>query len=117
MENYELTLVLSGNATAAKENSTNTMVEKLVKTFKGNIKRSDKWGKIDLAYPIKKNITGVFMYYEIELSPDSASGLKQKINQEETIIRYLMVQSHHARKARVGTDHPKRKVAAGKNKS
>jgi len=92
MKNYELTLVLPGSATVAKENSTNALVEKLIKTFKGTIKKNEKWGKIELSYPIKKNSTGVFLYYELELDPGSASSFKQKINQEtDTIIRYLMV--------------------------
>lgn len=91
MKDYELTVVLSEKATSAKKKKVVETIEKMVKTAKGKIKKSDDWGKADLAYTIKGNQAGVFLFFELELEPESVKSLDQKIKLEEDIIRHLLV--------------------------
>lgn len=93
MANYEMTLVLPEGASAAKEKSTTDMVEKLAKTFEGSVKKTDKWGKLPLAYAVEKNNSGIFMHYKIEMTEKGAAEMEQKIRLEEGIIRHLLVKS------------------------
>ena len=91
MNSYELTVVLPEKATIAKKKAVSETLEKVVKIAKGEIKKTDDLGKIDLAYPIKGNRSGVFMYFELELEPTEIKSLDQKMKLEEGIIRYLLV--------------------------
>ncbi|OGM05690.1 30S ribosomal protein S6 [Candidatus Woesebacteria bacterium GWB1_43_5] len=97
--NYELTLVLRGDATPAKRKSTADFVEKLVKTFKGSIKKTEDWGKVDLAYEVAKNNSGIFLHFVLELDPAGAKALGEKIRMEEGIIRHLMVRKEKSASA------------------
>ena len=88
---YELTLVLPEKATAAKKKAVGEFIGKLIKTFKGEVKKSEDWGKIDFAYPIAKNAAGNFMHYHLELEGNYVKDLNQKIKLEEGVIRHLIV--------------------------
>lgn len=88
---YELTLVLPGKATPAKKKSVTETIEKMVKVFKGSIKSTKDRGKIELAYPIKKETSGNFLFFELELDEESVGQLNGKLRLEEGIIRHLVV--------------------------
>jgi len=88
---YELTVVLPEKATTAKKKAVAETLSKIVKLAKGQVKKTDDLGKIDLSYPIKGNKSGVFMYFELELEPTEIKSLDQKMKLEEGIIRYLLV--------------------------
>lgn len=91
MRKYELTVVLPEKATPAKKKAATSAIEKMVKVFKGKVVKTKDWGKIDLYYPIKKNNSGVFLFFQLELEPSSADSLDQKLKLEEDIIRHLLV--------------------------
>lgn len=91
MRNYELTLVLPGKATAAKKKDAVEKLEKLLKINNGKVVNSEDWGVKDLAYSIKKNEAGVFLYFDIELPPQSLKNLRDKVRLDGDIIRYLLV--------------------------
>ena len=91
MQSYELTLVLPEKATSAKKKSVSELVEKLASTYKGKVKKTEDWGKIDLAYEIAKNTSGNFLHFVLELEPPYAKDIEGKIKMEEGIIRHLMV--------------------------
>jgi len=93
MNNYELTVVLPGEVTSAKKKSVIQKVEKLVKDSGGNIKKSDEWGKIDLAYKIKKEKAGIFLHYNLEIDGSDAKNLKDKLRLDGDIIRYLLIRA------------------------
>jgi len=91
MNTYELTLILEGKASSAKKKSLVEKIEKLVKLNKGKILKKDDWGKKDFAYPIKKNDTGVYLFFEIELEPETANKISEKINIDDEILRHLII--------------------------
>ena len=91
MNKYELTVVLPGKATAAKKKSVVEKIEKVLKTFSGKVIRLSDWGEIELAYKMKKNDTGVFLHFLIELNKEGVRDVESKLRVEEDIIRYLLV--------------------------
>ena len=93
--NYELTVVLPEKATPAKKKAVDEIVEKLVKVSKGKILKKDDWGKLELFYPIKKESSGNFIFFELELEPEQVKNLSQKLNLEEEIIRLLLVKKEN----------------------
>lgn len=91
MNKYELTIVLPGEASAAKQKSAKELIGKLVNAFKGKIADTNEWGKIDLAYPIKKQRTGIFFHFNLELEPESVKQVADKLRLENEFIRHLLV--------------------------
>ena len=91
MESYELTVVLPGKSKAAKKKTVQEKIEKIVKTAGGSVKDTDDWGEIDLAYKIKKQTSGLFLQFLLELKGSEAKSLPDKLRLESDIIRYLIV--------------------------
>lgn len=91
METYELTIIVDGKSTPAKQKSVVESIEKLVKTNKGKVVKKDNWGKKNLAYEIKKSDSGVYLYFELELDSKGAKNITSILNTDEEIFRYLLV--------------------------
>jgi small subunit ribosomal protein S6 len=93
MQSYELTVVLPGKATEAKKKSTQKDLEKLIKDNKGKVGKLEDLGKIELAYKIKGSDSGNFLFYPLELNPETIGPINEKLRLKEEIIRYLLVKS------------------------
>lgn len=84
MSRYEFTFLLP-EETEAKN------IKELVKSLKGKIEEDEKWGKKDLAYSIKKNITAYYFHLLFNMDQKNISELKKKLNFNEKLIRYLLL--------------------------
>lgn len=93
MNNYELTVVISGKSTPAKQKSAVEKVKKLVEVFKGKVAKVDEWGKLDLMYKIKGSDSGIFTLFNIELKAADVKKLNDKLKVEEDFIRFLIVKA------------------------
>lgn len=93
MNIYELTLVLSGKASNAKKKSVSEKVEKMVEALGGKIRKSDEWGKIDFAYKMGKESSGLYLYYDLELDKSGAKKMRNKLRIESDIMRYLLIRT------------------------
>jgi small subunit ribosomal protein S6 len=97
MENYELTVVLPGKS-KTKEKSATEKVEKLVKVFEGKVTKKEVWGEIDLSYKIRKESSGFFLFFNLELSAKGAKNLFEKLRLEDDFLRYLLIKEEGAKK-------------------
>lgn len=93
MNKYELTVVLSEKATAAKKKSVSGMIEKLVSNHDGKIVDSKDWGAKELFYEIKGERVGNFIHFLIELDTEKTNSLRENLRMQEDMIRYLLVRS------------------------
>lgn len=91
MKTYELTLVLDGKASSAKKKASIEKVTKLIELLGGKVLKTDDWGVKPLAYEINKIATGIYLMLDVELPPEGAKSLNEKLRLEEDIIRYLLV--------------------------
>jgi small subunit ribosomal protein S6 len=98
MNQYELAVVLPGGATAAKKKAARELIEQLVKVNEGKINEVEDWGDRELMFPIKKNETGTFMIFNLELNPAAAKALEPKLKVEDQFIRYLLIKSDKSEK-------------------
>jgi len=89
--NYELTVLLPEKVTAAKKKSEIEKLEKLIKVFGGKVIKNEDWGEKQFTYPIKKNISGSYLYFEIELPEEGAKNLPSKLNLDEGVLRHLLI--------------------------
>jgi len=90
---YELAVVIDGEASSAKKKAVREGVEKMVKLYKGKVKKVHDWGKKELAYKIKKKSTGNYMIFDLELGSSAASELNERLRLEEGILRHLIVKN------------------------
>ncbi|PIP63285.1 30S ribosomal protein S6 [Candidatus Roizmanbacteria bacterium CG_4_9_14_3_um_filter_33_18] len=81
---YELTFLV-------KEEIEAKNVKELIESCKGKVTKEDKWGEKTLAYTIKKNHTALFYNFQIEIDKKSVLELKNKLNLNEKILRYLLL--------------------------
>ena len=91
MNKYELTLVLDGKAGAPKKKKIIETLEKVLALFKGKITESKDWGVKDLAYKIGKSITGLYLFFELELDPSAVKALNDKLRTDPDLIRFLLI--------------------------
>jgi len=93
MNRYELTLVLDGKSTKAKQKTKADELEKILKLLKGEIIKEENWGVKKMAHKMDKYDTGVYLYFELELGPESVKHLKTKLSQDDKLLRYLLIRN------------------------
>jgi len=93
MRDYELIYVIQPDLDEATLESVVDRVNELVKTNKGEIVKTDKWGKRKLAYPIRKLNEGNYFFSLIKLEPEADSELKRSLKYVEQIIRFSILRA------------------------
>lgn len=81
---YELTFL-------TKEETELKNIKELIESYKGTVTSEEKWGERTLAYSIKKNHTALFYNFQFEIDRKSVLELKNKLNLNEKILRYLLL--------------------------
>jgi len=89
MRAYELVLVIKASLSEAQQ-------KKLIDTIKGwvgdiKIVKTDEWGKKPLSYPIKKEIAGVFLDWQLEAKESIPKDFEKKLLATEDILRHLLI--------------------------
>jgi ribosomal protein S6 len=87
MNAYELVLIVKDE----KENLKN--LQKSVTDLKGKVTAEETWGKKNFYFPIKKQTSGVYLQWKIELGLRQVSDLKKKLDYDENVLRYLLLQA------------------------
>lgn len=65
-------------------------VKKIITDNGGKISASDNWGKRKLAYNIKGNEHGMYVFYTVELEPTSVQKIESTLNITGEVIRFLI---------------------------
>ena len=92
MKPYELTVLLHPDLEIDVD-APIAKVEKLIAAADGKVTAKDNWGKRRLAYPVKKQQFGVYVYFEVELPTDKVRQLESQLLITEEVIRFLLVGS------------------------
>ncbi len=66
-------------------------LDKLILDLGGEVVSSKTWGEKVLAYPIKKQDKAIFTTVIFNLPKENIAKLKQRLNLEEDILRYLII--------------------------
>jgi len=93
MNKYELTVVFDGKAGAAKKKKFAETLEGLLKVYKGKVLETTDRGVKDLAYKIDKSVTGLYLYFVLELDGKGVKALNDKLRVDGEIIRFLIVRN------------------------
>ncbi len=96
MRNYEIAMVLHPDL----EIDLATTLEKIEAVFTkygAKITKKDNWGKRKLAYQLKKQDWGIYVFYNLEVEPTKINKLNQVLLITEEVMRYLIVSLENIR--------------------
>lgn len=89
MRDYELVVVLHPDLEIDLEKPL-TKIRKIITDNQGEIVKEDNWGKRKLAYTIKKEDFGVYVYFELKVPAESVKKLQSTLNITDEVLRYLL---------------------------
>ncbi len=93
MRRYETIFILRPSA---NEDGINTIVEKssaIITQDNGQIIQLDKWGMRKLAYPIKKDYQGFYVFLDYSGSPKAVAEMERKFRIDDAVLRYMTVKT------------------------
>ena len=91
MNKFETVLLFSPDLTQSNLSKLEDVFKKQLKKFKGSIIEEEDWGLRNLSYKIKKNNKAFYKLFQIEIEGSKIQEIKENLNKEEQIIRYLFV--------------------------
>jgi len=89
--NYDLVVILDPEIKAEEQEKLLSKIKKFITDAEGKVSEVKEWGKKQLTYLISKKETGLFVELNLSLPSESAPFLRQKLQTEEKILRYLLV--------------------------
>lgn len=90
MRQYEVAVVLHPDLEIDLERAL-TKIEAVITGLGGKINNKDNWGKRKLAYKIKKQDWGIYVFYQVSLDPSQVQQLDNTLRITEEVMRYLVV--------------------------
>lgn len=91
MRPYESIFVLKPDLDEKKVDEQIEKVKEFIEKNGGKVITLEKWGKKKLAYIIKKNKFGIYVFIHFESEPALISNLQRNYKLNEDIIRYMTV--------------------------
>ncbi|MDX1503553.1 MAG: 30S ribosomal protein S6 [Thermoanaerobaculia bacterium] len=107
MANYEMVLVVDPRLTDEEVESLREEFRALLEPLAAEVVREESWGKRRLAYPIAKNTEGRYLIYTVE-TPEATSfaEVEKRLDQNESVLRYLTVRTDDGRLRRRSQPEP-----------
>ncbi|PIS20981.1 30S ribosomal protein S6 [candidate division WWE3 bacterium CG08_land_8_20_14_0_20_43_13] len=91
MSDYELMLIFK---TGLSEEDMSALIGKikdlLDKHAKGEVVKTDDWGKRTLSYPIKNQTDGRYQVWQVKASPGGLAEFSTRLRREENVLRFLL---------------------------
>lgn len=88
---YELTYILRPTIDPDEADRLAARVSDVISRMNGKLTRVDNWGKRRLAYPIKKNTRGIFVYLRFIGFSTLVAELERNLRMSDDVVRFLTV--------------------------
>lgn len=89
VRNYEMVIIITPVLKDAEQKELANAYVDLLQTYGAEIIEKDFWGLKQLAYPIKKRTTGVYMVVEYRGEADVIPKMEVQLKRDERILRFL----------------------------
>jgi small subunit ribosomal protein S6 len=93
MRLYELTLIIDSSLDESIIQTEIEKIESRITDSGGKIHRLDRWGLKRLAYVIKKQTQGYYVFFLFEADPGLTAEIEKNLKLSENILRYLTILS------------------------
>jgi small subunit ribosomal protein S6 len=91
MRNYEVILIVHPDLDETAVKGLLERVQGWITTAGGSIDNVDQWGKRRMAYSIRKQREGQYVYIETQFAPTFSAELERNLRLLEPIMRYSIV--------------------------
>lgn len=91
MSYYECTFIARQDLLKSQAEALADSYESLLKEHKGKVSKKEYWGLRNLAYPVKKNKRGHYMFFNVEAPSSAIQEMERQMRFNEDVIRYLSV--------------------------
>ena len=91
MSLYELVFIVRQENSSVRAKELAKKVAELVTSKGGKIKKEEYWGFKNLAYQIKKNKKGHYLFFVFDASVQAISELRNEIRLTQDIVRHMFV--------------------------
>jgi|UniRef100_A0A7C4KIB2 small subunit ribosomal protein S6 len=91
MRNYEVVFIVHPDL---DETALTALVEKVkgwITEAGGSVEKADVWGKRRMAYPIRKQRDGQYVYFEASMPPAFSNELDRNLRLTEPVLRYMII--------------------------
>lgn len=91
MENYEIMFIVKSTLDEETVKKEVKAAEKIITDLKGKVKETKDMGQRELAYPIKKQISGFYYVLTIESNHEAIAEFDRKARINENILRHQII--------------------------
>lgn len=91
MNKYEIMVIVKTTIEETAVKEAMKSLKSIITEMKGKIIDERDMGRKDLAYPIKKEISGFYFVLSCEANPESIAEFDRKAGLNENIIRHLII--------------------------
>ncbi len=116
MRQYEVAVVLHPDLEIDVERAI-TKVETIITGLGGEIEKKDNWGKRKLAYKIKKQDWGIYVFFQVKIDPSQVQSLDNTLRITDEVMRYLVVSLEDIKTIQKPKSDGSKKVSAKSKKS
>jgi small subunit ribosomal protein S6 len=104
LREYEVVYVLAPNADNAEAERVNAKLTEVVSGFGGKLIKLDNWGRRKLAYPIKRNSRGIFVYVKYVAQPGVVAEIERNLRIADSVLRFQSTLTNAAVEGEVAVD-------------
>jgi small subunit ribosomal protein S6 len=91
MRDYELGFVIHPEVDQSDVTEAVDKVGQYVTAGGGEVTSVDVWGRRTLAYPIRKQKEGTYVFLHTQLDPQAIKELERSLKLDEEVLRYLLI--------------------------
>lgn len=91
MRDYEIVFIVRPDLDETAFNDVVERVRTWVTEDGGEVTKTDLWGKRRLAYPIRKQTEGQYVFLETKMAPTFGAELERNMRFLEPVLRYSVI--------------------------
>lgn len=99
MRNYEVAFIVHPDLEESAFEEVLDKVKGWISEAGGRVSDVDLWGKRKMAYEIRKQTEGQYVFMQTEMEPESTAELERNLNLQEPIMRFMITSSVVANEA------------------
>ena len=94
LREYEFTFVAKADLPEQERAKVVEGYEQILLREGGQVLRKDDWGVKKLAYPIKKQFRGLYVFYNIASTPANVAECERLLRIDDNVLRHLVIKTH-----------------------
>lgn len=91
LREYETIYILRPDTQNDKVAEVNQRVKGIIESMGGVVLNVDNWGKRKLAYEIKKELKGIYLYWQYLATPSVVAEFERNMRMLDPVVRYMTI--------------------------